>query len=199
MRLLWKIEPTPATTPRSDMSTPEKLAREKINRWATAFGFITTQSTQLNGVRPVCVATIQRLYPTLRGEEIDPEIEERPGYEVRASLWKQSSPVVYNPNAPIETFDFISPINTTAPSIVSGGRSANTSTSTSSAPPPRLSNRRSASLIRTSWNTAAGAERKQVRGVTASDLTPRKCGHGASESISHPRSGPDQRTLAAIQ
>ena len=43
----------------------------------------------------------------LRGEEIDPEIDERSGYELRESLWKQPPPVVYNPNVPIETFDFI--------------------------------------------------------------------------------------------
>ena len=43
----------------------------------------------------------------LRGEEIDPEIDERSGYELRESLWKQPSPVVYNSNVPIETFDFI--------------------------------------------------------------------------------------------
>src|SRR5437899_9849140 len=43
----------------------------------------------------------------LRGEEIDAEIDERSGYELRESLWKQPPPVVYNPNVPIETFDFI--------------------------------------------------------------------------------------------
>src|SRR3989449_6943592 len=43
----------------------------------------------------------------LRGEELDPEIDERSGYELRESLWKQPPPVIYNPNAPIETFDFI--------------------------------------------------------------------------------------------
>src|SRR5437868_5806697 len=31
----------------------------------------------------------------------------RSGYELRESLWKQPLPVVYNPNVPIETFDFI--------------------------------------------------------------------------------------------
>jgi type I restriction enzyme R subunit len=43
----------------------------------------------------------------LRGEEIDAEIDECSGYELRESLWKQPPPVVYNPNVPIETFDFI--------------------------------------------------------------------------------------------
>src|SRR5438093_6262887 len=43
----------------------------------------------------------------LRCEEIDPEIDERSGYELRESLWKQPPPVAYNPAIPIETFDFI--------------------------------------------------------------------------------------------
>src|SRR6184192_128128 len=65
------------------------------------------QSSQLDKVSRVCISTIQRLYSMLRGEEIDPEIDERSGYELRESLWKQPPPVVYNPNVPIETFDFI--------------------------------------------------------------------------------------------
>src|SRR5437773_5126294 len=65
------------------------------------------QSAQLDRVSRVCISTIQRLYSMLRGEEIDPEIDERSGYELRESLWKQPSPVVYNSNVPIETFDFI--------------------------------------------------------------------------------------------
>src|SRR5947208_2034705 len=65
------------------------------------------QSAQLDRVSRVCISTIQRLYSMLRGEEIDSEIDERSGYELRESLWKQPPPVVYNPNVPIETFDFI--------------------------------------------------------------------------------------------
>src|SRR5205809_4335901 len=65
------------------------------------------QSAQLDRVCRVCISTIQRLYSMLRGEEIDAEIDERSGYELRESLWKQPPPVVYNPNVPIETFDFI--------------------------------------------------------------------------------------------
>src|SRR5438128_2284333 len=64
-------------------------------------------SAQLDRVSRVCISTIQRLYSMLRGEEIDPEIDERSGYELRESLWKQPPPVVYNPNVPTDTFDFI--------------------------------------------------------------------------------------------
>src|SRR4029077_3234089 len=67
-----------------------------------------------------------RLYSMLRGEEIDPEIDERSGYELgdtvaqASRLWGQRGvspvasafrsdplPVIYNPAIPIETFDFI--------------------------------------------------------------------------------------------
>jgi type I site-specific restriction endonuclease len=65
------------------------------------------QSAQLDRVSRVCISTIQRLYSMLRGEEIDAEIDERSGYELRESLWKQPPPVIYNPCVPIETFDFI--------------------------------------------------------------------------------------------
>ena len=44
------------------------------------------QSAQLDRVSRVCISTIQRLYSRLRGEEIDPEIDERSGYELRESL-----------------------------------------------------------------------------------------------------------------
>ena len=44
------------------------------------------QSAQLDRVSRVCISTIQRLYSMLRGEEIDAEIDERSGYELRESL-----------------------------------------------------------------------------------------------------------------
>src|ERR1700719_824293 len=65
------------------------------------------QSSKLDTVSRVCISTIQRLYSMLRGEEIDPEIDERSGYELRQSIWKDPLPVTYNPAIPIETFDFI--------------------------------------------------------------------------------------------
>ena len=35
------------------------------------------------------------------------KVDKRYGYQFRESLWKQPPPGVYNPNVPIETFDFI--------------------------------------------------------------------------------------------
>ena len=54
----------------------------------------------------VCIATIQRVYSMLRGEELDPELEELSGFDL-ASSRRQPAPVEYNPDIPIETFDFI--------------------------------------------------------------------------------------------
>lgn len=59
----------------------------------------------------VCIATIQRLYAILKGEELDDNAElENPN----ESTWlqehtrkKEPLPVVYNPAVPIEQFDFI--------------------------------------------------------------------------------------------
>lgn len=64
------------------------------------------QSNKLDDVYKVCITTIQRLYAMLRGEELDPALEEQSGFETSLFL-KEPPPVVYNPNLPIETFDFI--------------------------------------------------------------------------------------------
>ena len=54
----------------------------------------------------VCIATIQRVYSILKGEELDPELEELSDFDT-ASLRREPAPVEYNPNVPIETFDVI--------------------------------------------------------------------------------------------
>lgn len=64
------------------------------------------QSNKLDDVSKVCITTIQRLYAMLKGEELDPALEEESGFA--ASLLQQEPvPVGYNPKLPIETFDFI--------------------------------------------------------------------------------------------
>jgi type I restriction enzyme, R subunit len=45
--------------------------------------------------------------PCCAAKRSTPRSTNRSGYELRESLWKQPPPVVYNPNVPIETFDFI--------------------------------------------------------------------------------------------
>ena len=64
------------------------------------------QSSKLDLVSRVCISTIQRLYSMLKGEELDPELDEASGERI-ASFFKDPLPVAYNPNVPIETFDFI--------------------------------------------------------------------------------------------
>ncbi|MCU1303597.1 MAG: type restriction protein res subunit [Candidatus Sulfotelmatobacter sp.] len=64
------------------------------------------QSNKLDDVSKVCITTIQRLYAMLRGEELDPALEEQSGFET-SLLQKEPPPVAYNPGLPIETFDFI--------------------------------------------------------------------------------------------
>ena len=64
------------------------------------------QSNSIDPVSKVCIATIQRVYSMLRGEELDPELEEASGYDV-ANARSSPQTVEYNRSFPIEEFDFI--------------------------------------------------------------------------------------------
>lgn len=67
------------------------------------------QHLSSNTLDPVCkvtITTIQRLYSMLRGEEIDPDLEEQSLFDV-APQDEHPREVEYNPTIPIETFDFI--------------------------------------------------------------------------------------------
>ena len=64
------------------------------------------QSGRIDPVSRVCIATIQRMYSLLKGEELDPELEELSGFD-RDVMRREPAPVEYNPDIPIETFDFI--------------------------------------------------------------------------------------------
>ena len=64
------------------------------------------QSASIDPVSRVCIATIQRVYSMLKGEELDPETEEASGYDV-VSTRPSPQTVEYNRNFPIEEFDFI--------------------------------------------------------------------------------------------
>lgn len=64
------------------------------------------------GIDPVCkvtVSTIQRLYSQLSGQDdLDDEADEHSGYEVAgAAVGKEPLEVRYNPQIPIESFDFV--------------------------------------------------------------------------------------------
>ena len=64
------------------------------------------QSGYIDPVSKVCIATIQRVYSILKGEELAPELEELSGFDASA-LQREPAPVEYNPDVPIETFDVI--------------------------------------------------------------------------------------------
>ncbi|MEW6196547.1 MAG: type I restriction-modification enzyme R subunit C-terminal domain-containing protein [Bacteroidota bacterium] len=53
----------------------------------------------------VCISTIQRMYSILKGKELDESLEDESPYETK--VIDKPVDVVYNPNFPIETFDFI--------------------------------------------------------------------------------------------
>jgi type I restriction enzyme, R subunit len=60
----------------------------------------------IDPVSKVSISTIQRLYSMLRGEEMDEELDETSSHEL-TRLDEKPREVVYNPEVPIETFDFI--------------------------------------------------------------------------------------------
>ena len=62
-------------------------------------------SNTIDSVSKVCIATIQRVYSMLSGQEIDPELEESSMFELDGNGVPRT--VSYNPSIPIETFDFI--------------------------------------------------------------------------------------------
>ena len=64
------------------------------------------KSGHIEPVSRVCIATIQRVYSLLKGEELDPELEELSGFDPDV-MHREPAPVEYNPDIPIETFDFI--------------------------------------------------------------------------------------------
>jgi type I restriction enzyme R subunit len=64
-------------------------------------------SNVIDPVSRVCITTIQRLYSMLKGEtEFDAELEEQSLFYISQKDEKPRE-ITYNPNIPIETFDFI--------------------------------------------------------------------------------------------
>jgi type I restriction enzyme R subunit len=64
------------------------------------------QSSRIDPVAKVCISTIQRLYSMLKGEELDPDLDELSGSSLEM-LKRPPEPIPYNPTIPIETFDLI--------------------------------------------------------------------------------------------
>ena len=75
-------------------------------KFAELYNIQFLQSSSIDPVSRVCIATIQRVYSMLKGEELDPELEELSGFDM--ALGRRSPQTVeYNPSFPIEEFDFI--------------------------------------------------------------------------------------------
>jgi len=64
-------------------------------------------SPNIDRVSKVTITTIQRLYSILKGEPLEDELEEHSLYEVAPPDSGPPRTVEYNPQVPIETFDFI--------------------------------------------------------------------------------------------
>ena len=61
-------------------------------------------SNKLDPVAKVTISTIQRLFAMLRGDELDELDDEKSAYELEPTSQVE---VTYNPDVPVETFDFI--------------------------------------------------------------------------------------------
>jgi type I restriction enzyme R subunit len=60
----------------------------------------------IDPVGKVCISTIQRLYSMLRGEELEESFDEGSLHEL-TSVDERPKEVAYNPQIPVETFDFV--------------------------------------------------------------------------------------------
>ena len=65
------------------------------------------QSNVIDGTSKVIITTIQRLYSMLRGEELDPDLEEESQFTREYRPDERPRDVEYNPAIPIEYFDVI--------------------------------------------------------------------------------------------
>ena len=64
------------------------------------------QSGHIDPFSRVCISTIQRVYSILKGEELDPDLEEFSGFDLEPAR-PEPPPVEYNLDVPIEAFDVI--------------------------------------------------------------------------------------------
>ena len=79
---------------------------DEARKFTELYNVQLLQSPHIDEVSKVCISTIQRVYSILKGEELDPELEELSGFD-SASFQREPAPIEYNPDIPIETFDVI--------------------------------------------------------------------------------------------
>ncbi len=77
------------------------------NRFTDTYIVQHLHSHRLDPDAKVVITTIQRLYSMLRGQELPEEDEEASGFERWQGEDGEPLPIAYNPDIPIETFDFI--------------------------------------------------------------------------------------------
>ena len=79
---------------------------EEHRKFTELYNVQLLQSGYIDPVSKVSIATVQRVYSMLKGEELDPDLEERSIFDI-PGIRQPPAPVEYNPNIPIEEFDFI--------------------------------------------------------------------------------------------
>ena len=79
---------------------------EETRKFTELYNVQLLQSGHIDPVSRVSISTIQRVYSMLRGEDLDPEKDELSGFDF-AQVNAQPGAVEYNPDIPIDTFDFI--------------------------------------------------------------------------------------------
>jgi len=77
------------------------------NRFTDTYIVQHLSSHRIDPDAKVVITTIQRLYSILQGKELPEEEDERSGFEKWQGEKREPLPVTYNPEVPIETFDFI--------------------------------------------------------------------------------------------
>ncbi|WP_116125842.1 DEAD/DEAH box helicase family protein [Lewinella sp. IMCC34183] len=81
--------------------------RDDNRKFSELYNVQRLTSSHVAGDSQVVISTIQRLYATLKGEELDPTAEEEDPNESGGWRKKEPLPVVYNERHPIEEFDFV--------------------------------------------------------------------------------------------
>ena len=77
------------------------------HRFADTYITQHLHGNQIDKDAKVVITTIQRLFSMLKGKELDPEAEETSAFETWETESGEIEPIAYNPDIPIETFDFI--------------------------------------------------------------------------------------------
>ena len=81
-------------------------APDDVRKFDEIYPVQLLDSGSIDPVSRVCISTVQRVYSMLKGDHLDPELEEMSGFDM-PSLRNEPAPVAYNPQFPIDTFDFI--------------------------------------------------------------------------------------------